>query len=314
MSRAYIFPGQGSQFVGMGKDLNSSFVEAKEVFQEVDEALAQSLSKIMFEGPEEDLVLTENAQPALMAVSTALVNILKKQGDISIKQTSTFLAGHSLGEYSALVAADSILLADVAKLLKIRGKSMQESVSVGKGAMAAMIGSDLRIIENLIKDTLNKGEVCSIANDNAPGQVVISGHKTAVNRAIEASKDFGVKRSVFLSVSAPFHCSLMQPAADSMFDALSNVLVNKPSVPIISNVTARDVKDSSDIKSLLVSQVTNTVRWRESINFINENGVKELVELGAGKVLSGLARRINRENNSISLQSPEDIESFLKNF
>jgi len=314
MGRAYIFPGQGSQFVGMGKDLNSSFVEAKEVFQEVDEALAQSLSKIMFEGPEEDLVLTENAQPALMAVSTALVNILKKQGDISIKQTSTFLAGHSLGEYSALVAADSILLADVAKLLKIRGKSMQESVSVGKGAMAAMIGSDLRIIENLIKDTLNKGEVCSIANDNAPGQVVISGHKTAVNRAIEASKDFGVKRSVFLSVSAPFHCSLMQPAADSMFDALSNVLVNKPSVPIISNVTARDVKDSSDIKSLLVSQVTNTVRWRESINFINENGVKELVELGAGKVLSGLARRINRENNSISLQSPEDIESFLKNF
>ncbi len=312
MNRAVVFPGQGSQNVGMGQALAGGFAEAREVFQEVDEALGQNLTKLMFEGPAEDLKLTENAQPALMAVSIAVIRVLDRQGNFRLPQAAKFVAGHSLGEYSALCAAGSLTLADTARLLKQRGQAMQQAVPVGLGTMAALIGVDLTVAAE-IAAAAAQGEVCTAANDNAPGQVVISGHTAAVDRAIAIAAERGFKRSVKLPVSAPFHCSLMQPAADVMQTALASVTIKPPSVPLIANVTAEAVTDGNKIRDLLVKQVTGAVRWRESVLYMKANGIEQLVECGSGSVLAGLTRRIDKELAAVSLQTPEDIEGFLKN-
>ncbi|MGE3623143.1 MAG: ACP S-malonyltransferase [Bdellovibrionales bacterium] len=311
MKRALVFPGQGSQAVGMGQALAGSFAEAGAVFQEVDDALSQHLTKLMFEGPAEDLKLTENAQPALMAVSMAVMRVLERQGNFRLPDGAAFVAGHSLGEYSALCAAGSISLADTARLLKKRGQAMQQAVPVGIGAMAALIGVDLAAAQDIAASAA-QGEICTAANDNAPGQVVISGHAAAVDRAIAIAAERGFKRSVKLPVSAPFHCSLMQPAADAMQKALENVTVRPPAVPLVANVTAEQVQAPETIRELLVKQVTGSVRWRESVLYMKGQGVTQLVECGAGNVLAGLARRIDRELAAVSLQGPEDIEAFLK--
>ena len=311
MTRAFVFPGQGSQAVGMGRDLAEAFPVARHVFQEVDEALGQSLSTLMFEGPEDQLTLTENAQPALMAVSLAVLRVLEAEGGFDLAKSGAFVAGHSLGEYSALAAAKTFSLSDTARLLKLRGQSMQKAVPVGQGAMAALLGADFeQAVE--IAAAAAQGEVCAAANDNAPGQVVVSGHKTAVERAIALSAERGIKRAVLLPVSAPFHCSLMQPAADDMAAALAKVTMAVPVLPLIANVTAAQVSDPATIRELLVSQVTGTVRWRESMLFAKGQGVDSLVELGAGKVLSGLAKRIDKELVGQSVGTPADIEAFLK--
>ncbi len=310
MSRAFVFPGQGSQSVGMGRALADSFAEAREVFEEVDEALKQKLSTLMFEGPEDELTLTENAQPALMAVSMAVMRVLEGQGGLELAKAADFVAGHSLGEYSALTAAGSLSLADAARLLKIRGRAMQEAVPVGAGAMAALLGLSLEDAAAVAAEAA-EGQVCTAANDNADGQVVVSGHKEAVERAIGIAKGKGARRAVLLPVSAPFHCPLMQPAAERMDEALREVDIRTPAVPLVANVRAAAVSDPDEIRSLLVEQVTGMVRWRESVLYMKEQGVSELVELGAGKVLSGLVRRIDRSMSARSVQGPEDIEAFL---
>jgi [acyl-carrier-protein] S-malonyltransferase len=310
MTRAFVFPGQGSQAVGMGKDLADAFCVAREVFQEVDEALSQNLSKIMFEGPDDELVLTENAQPALMAVSMAVARVLEKEGNIKLADHCTMVAGHSLGEYSALAAMGAFSLADTARLLKIRGRAMQAAVPVGEGAMAACLGLSLEDAQAVAEEAA-QGEVCTAANDNAPGQVVLSGAKTAIERAIVIAKEKGAKRSVLLPVSAPFHCDLMQPARDAMADALADVTIHAPSVPVVANVAAEKVIDPEEIRKLLVEQVCGSVRWREGVLYMKEQGVEQLVELGTGKVLSGLARRIDRSLNGVAVNGPADIESFL---
>ena len=311
MTRAFIFPGQGSQQVGMGRDLAEAFPVARHLFEEVDDALGQHLGRLMFQGPDEELVLTENAQPALMAVSMAVVLVLREEGGLDLGKSCSFVAGHSLGEYSALAAAGALELADAARLLKVRGQAMQDAVPVGKGAMAALIGLNFDDVESIASDA-EDGEVCMPANDNAPGQIVISGDKAAVNRALELAAERGCRRNVVLPVSAPFHCSLMKPAAEVMETALADVPLSPPVVPLVANVTAESVNDPSLIRQLLVEQVTSMVRWRESVLYMKEQKVTELVELGAGKVLSGLARRIDRDLSARSVQSPDDIEAVLK--
>lgn len=308
--RAFTFPGQGSQAVGMGKDLADAYQEARNVFAEVDEALGQKLSAIMFEGPDETLRLTENAQPALMAVSVAVTRVLESRG-FSLKDNAAYVAGHSLGEYSALAAAGAFSLADAARLLKIRGQAMQQAVPVGQGAMAAILGLDLETVLRATNDA-EDGEVCGVANDNAPGQVVISGHVGAVNRAIELLKAAGAKRALPLPVSAPFHCALMRPAADAMEHALNQVTVKSPIVPVVANVLARPISDPEEIKKRLVEQVTGMVRWTECVGWlVKDGGVTQLVELGSGKVLSGLAKRIAPETAAVSIGAPADVDAFL---
>ncbi len=308
--RGFTFPGQGSQAVGMGKDLAEAFPEARAVFAEVDEALGQKLSAIMFEGPDETLRLTANAQPALMAVSLAVVRILESKG-IKVADKAAYVAGHSLGEYSALCAAGVFSLADAARLLRIRGEAMQEAVPVGQGAMAAILGLDLETVLRAVNDA-EDGEVCGVANDNAPGQVVISGHVGAVNRAIELLKAAGAKRALPLPVSAPFHCALMRPAADAMEHALGQVKMNAPAVPVVVNVTARPTSDPAAIRKHLVEQVTGMVRWTESVQWLaGEGGVTELYELGSGKVLTGLAKRIAPDATATAVNAPADIEAMV---
>ena len=308
---AFVFPGQGSQEVGMGKALADAFAPAREVFQEVDDALGQNLSKLMFAGPDDELRLTENAQPALMAVSMALMRTLADEGGFVLDAKVDYVAGHSLGEYSALAAAGAFSLSDAARLLKTRGRAMQEAVPVGEGAMAALLGLDLDVAKE-VADAAAQGEVCQAANDNAPGQVVVSGHTAAVERALEIARDKGAKRALLLPVSAPFHCSLMAPAADVMAEALANTEINAPVVPLVANVTAESVADPDTVRRQLVEQVTGAVRWRESVLYMKDKGVDRLVEAGAGKVLSGLARRIVRDLTGIALNGPADIEEFLK--
>jgi len=311
MTRAFVFPGQGSQAVGMGRELAEAFPVARQVFEEVDDALSQKLSVLMAEGPEADLTLTENAQPALMAVSLAVVRVLESEGGLDLAKAASFVAGHSLGEYSALAAAGTFSVADTARLLKIRGQAMQKAVPVGVGAMAALLGAELDLAHE-IAAAAAEGEVCEAANDNGGAQVVVSGHKGAVERAMKIAGERGVKRAVLLPVSAPFHCSLMQPAADAMAEALATVTMSAPRVPLVANVTAGRVTAPDEIRDLLVRQVTGTVRWRESVLFMKAEGVTSLVELGSGKVLGGLARRIDKELTGSSVGTPADVETFLK--
>ena len=310
MKRAFVFPGQGSQAVGMGQALAAAFVEAREVFQEVDDALSQNLTKLIAEGPADDLKLTENAQPALMAVSMAIMRVLERQAKLRLRDVAAFVAGHSLGEYTALCAADSLTLADTARLLKKRGQAMQKAVPVGIGTMAALLGVDLSAAQD-IAAAAAQDEVCAAANDNAPGQIVISGHVAAVDRAMALAAERGFKRSVKLPVSAPFHCSLMQPAAEVMREALANIALTPPVVPLITNVTAEATSSVETIRELLVQQVTGSVRWRESVLYMKAHGVQQLVECGAGTVLAGLTKRIDQDITAVSLQGPEDIEKFL---
>jgi [acyl-carrier-protein] S-malonyltransferase len=311
MTFAFTFPGQGSQAVGMGQALAGASSHAREVFQEVDDALEQKLSKLMWEGPIEDLTLTENAQPALMAVSMAAMRVLEKEGGLNLADKAMFVAGHSLGEYSALAAAGAFSLSDTAKLLKLRGQAMQRAVPVGEGAMAAVLGLDLDVAQEVAAEAA-QGEVCTAANDNAPGQIVLSGSVAAIERAIVLAKEKGAKRSMRLPVSAPFHCSLMEPAEREMQAALADIAMSAPCVPVVANVLAAAESDPDTIRELLVRQVTGAVRWRESVLYMGDQGVSTLVEVGAGKVLSGMARRINRDLETFSVQGPDDIEALLK--
>ncbi len=311
MAQAIVFPGQGSQSVGMGKDLADAFTVAREVFLEVDDALSENLSKTIFEGPSEKLQLTENAQPALMAVSMAVVRVLQHEGRVSLAETFKYAAGHSLGEYSALCAAGSFDITTAARLLRTRGKAMQQAVPVGQGGMAALIGADLDQAKE-IADQAAQGDVCVAANDNAPGQVVLSGTIPAIDRAIAIAAEKGIKRAVKLSVSAPFHSPLMRPAAQVMAQALASVEIKPPRFGVICNVTAQVQTDPQEIRKLLIDQVTGSVRWRESMLYAHENGVDEIVEVGAGKVLSSMAKRICPGLKGIALNTPQDIENFLK--
>jgi len=308
--RAFLFPGQGSQSVGMGSGLAEASAAARDVFGEVDDALGQNLFKLMREGPEEELRLTENAQPAIMAHALAVYAALTREGGVKLEKAAQFVAGHSLGEYSALAAAGSFDLPTTAKLLKLRGRAMQAAVPVGVGAMAALLGADLELAQR-IAEAAAEGEVCAVANDNDPSQVVLSGHKGAIDRAIAIAKDMGAKRAVPLPVSAPFHCSLMQPAADAMAEALAATVIEPPHVPLFANVTASAIADPSEIERLLVSQVTGMVRWRESVANMAAAGVDEFVEIG-GKVLGPMVKRIAPDAKVTSVVTIEDIEAIAK--
>ena len=308
--RAFLFPGQGSQAVGMGAALAGASRAARDVFEAVDEALGQNLFRLMREGPDEELRLTENAQPAIMANSIAVFAALTREGGVELTRAAQFVAGHSLGEYSALCAAGSFDLATTAKLLKLRGQAMQAAVPVGQGAMAALLGADLPMARR-IAEAAAQGEICTIANDNDPGQVVLSGNKGAIDRAVEMAKEMGAKRAVLLPVSAPFHCPLMQPAAEAMSDALSYVVVEPPAVPVYANVTARSETDPDTIRALLVDQVTGMVRWRESVANMADAGVDDFVELG-GKVLGPMVKRIAPDSKVTSIVTIEDVEALAK--
>ena len=308
--RAFLFPGQGSQAVGMGAVLAAASRAARDTFDEVDEALGQNLFRLMCDGPDEDLRLTENAQPAIMAHSLAVFSALTKEGGVDLARAANFVAGHSLGEYSALATAGSFDLATTAKLLKLRGQAMQQAVPVGEGGMAALLGTDLALARR-IAEAAAQGEVCTVANDNDPSQVVLSGHKGAIERVVEIAKKMGAKRAVPLPVSAPFHCPLMQPAADAMQDALSYVVVDDPRVPVFANVTASPESDPDAIRRLLVEQVTGMVRWRESVINMGEAGVEEFVEIG-GKVLGPMVKRILPDAKVTSVIAIEDIEALAK--
>ncbi|PVE24401.1 [acyl-carrier-protein] S-malonyltransferase [Microvirga sp. KLBC 81] len=309
MKRAFIFPGQGSQAVGMGKALADNFPQAKAVFDEVDEALSQKLSAIMWEGPAEELTLTANTQPALMAVSLAAIRVLEAEAGLDLRKHAAFVAGHSLGEYSALAAAGSLSIADTARLLRIRGNAMQNAVPVGQGAMAALLGLEFDAALEVARAAA-EGEVCDAANDNGGAQVVVSGHKAAVERAVAIAQEKGAKRAVMLAVSAPFHCALMQPAADAMREALAGVAVNAPAVPVVANVEAAPITDPAAIKDALVRQVTGTVRWRECVAYMAAQGVESFYEVGSGKVLTGLVKRIAAGTTSSAIGTPEDVAAF----
>ncbi|MEW5962541.1 MAG: ACP S-malonyltransferase [Pseudomonadota bacterium] len=310
MAIAFVFPGQGSQDVGMGRELAEQFRAARGVFEEVDDALGQKLSEIMWQGPKETLTLTENAQPALMAVSMAVMRVLEREHGLSLPAKVKFVAGHSLGEYSALAAAGAFSLADAARLLKLRGQAMQAAVPVGEGAMAALLGVGLDVAVK-VAEAAAQGDVCQVANDNEPTQVVLSGHKRAIDRVGEVGKTLGVRRAVPLPVSAPFHCRLMQPAADAMAEALAKVEIKVPSVPVVANVVAAPISDPDEIRRRLVEQVTGTVRWRECVTYMTANGVTSVYEIGAGKVLAGLVKRIEKSLDATSLGTPADIAAAL---
>jgi [acyl-carrier-protein] S-malonyltransferase len=294
----------------MGREVAEAFAVAKEIFEEVDEALKQNLSRLMFKGPDDELALTENAQPAIMAVSLAVIRVLSEDGGIDLSQTATFVAGHSLGEYSALAAVGCLSVTDTAALLKTRGRAMQEAVPLGEGAMAALMGLDLETARVIAEEAAG-ADVCTTANDNAPGQVVVSGTAAAIDRAVEIAKAKGAKRAIMLPVSAPFHCALMAPAADVMADALAEISMAPLPVPLVANITAQPVTDPAEIRPLLVEQVTGMVRWRECVLTMKELGVDTMVEIGAGKVLSGLGRRIDADLGAMSVGTPETIEEFL---
>jgi [acyl-carrier-protein] S-malonyltransferase len=315
---AFIFPGQGSQAVGMGRDLAAAFAAAREVFEEVDETLKQKLSKLMFEGPAEELTLTENTQPALMVHSLAVLRVLEREGGTSLQRKALVVAGHSLGEYSALAAAGAFSITATARLLKLRGQSMQKAVPAGMGAMAALLGADMELARAICAEAAavpetGATEIVQPANDNGAGQVVISGHRTAIERAIEIAKTKGVKRAMLLPVSAPFHCALMAPAADAMAEALETTPPKAPCIPLVANVSARRESDPGQIRDLLVQQVTATVRWRECVTAMTEMGVDRFIELGAGKVLTGLIKRIAPDASGMAAGTPGEIEAVLKN-
>jgi [acyl-carrier-protein] S-malonyltransferase len=313
MSKAFVFPGQGSQLVGMGKALADAFPQARAVFAEVDNVLGQNLSALMFEGPQSELTLTANAQPALLAVSLAVIRVLEAEAGLDLARDASFVAGHSLGEYSALAAAGSLSIGEAAKLLRVRGLAMQDAVPPGAGAMAALLGLDYEAglaIAKQAAQEIGGGAVCEVANDNGGGQVVVSGSSAAVQRAIEIAKEQGARRSVLLPVSAPFHCALMQPAADAMAAALATTALNPPCVPLVSNILAAPVTEPEEIRKLLVAQVTGRVRWRESMSFMASQGVSLFVECGAGKVLSGLVKRITEAASGISIGIPADIDLY----
>jgi [acyl-carrier-protein] S-malonyltransferase len=308
MANAFVFPGQGSQEVGMGKALADAFPTARAVFEEVDAALGEKLSAILWDGPKETLTLTENAQPALMAVSLAVMRVLESELGFKLAERAKFVAGHSLGEYSALCAAGALSLSDTAKLLRLRGKAMQKAVPVGQGGMVALLGVGMDVAAK-VAEAAAEGDICTVANDNEPTQVVLSGHKTAMDRVAAAGKPLGVRRALPLPVSAPFHCPLMQPAADAMAEALAGVVIKAPVVPVIANVIAAPVSDPDEIRRLLVAQVTGTVRWRESVQAMAKAGVTRVYEIGAGKVLAGLAKRIEPSLEAVSIGTPADIEA-----
>ena len=313
MKNAFVFPGQGSQFVGMGKELAENFKTAKEVFQEVNDALSQDLFKLMVEGPENELTLTANAQPALMANSMAIVRVLEKDFGVKLKDKAAFVAGHSLGEYSAACAAGVFSLEDTAKLLRIRGDAMQKAVPVGVGGMAAVMGVSFKDVQALAEACADEDNLCVAANDNADGQVVLSGHLKAIEKAVEIASEFGAKRCIKLPVSAPFHSPLMQPAAEVMARALMQVEAHDAQIPLIANVLASAITDHKEIVKRLVEQVTGSVRWRESVIYMKEQGVTDVAELGAGKVLANIIKRSDKEMNAFSVGSAAEIEELAKN-
>jgi [acyl-carrier-protein] S-malonyltransferase len=311
MKRAFVFPGQGSQAPGMGRDLAEAFAAARYLFEEVDDALSTRLSRLMFEGPESELMLTENAQPALLAASLAVMRVLQAEAGFDIARQAAYVAGHSLGEYSALAAAGAVAVPDAARLVRRRGRAMQQAVPVGAGAMAALLGLDIEAARE-VAAAASGSQVCAVANDNSPGQIVVSGHAAAVERAVGLAAGRGARRSVMLPVSAPFHCLLMAPAAEVMQEALGEAALTSPAVPLVANVTARATRDPAAIKQLLVEQVTQMVRWRETVELFAAENVEEVVEIGAGRVLTGLVRRIDRTLSATPIGTPAELDELMK--